>query len=107
MIPEIAVKRFLRQPRDDHRWLKKLNHAELDRLLDDLKPPPKFWYALGAHQKGCLYLGIRYGVLSLWLDMGCVDGDTEYLTPTGWQKIKDYTAGLVAQYEPATRRVRF
>lgn len=28
---------------------------------------------------------------------GCVDGDTEYLSETGWKKIKDYDGGLVGQ----------
>lgn len=46
------------------------------------------------------------GALSRWneeawgylLEMGCVDGDTEYLAPDGWHKISDYTSGLVAQF---------
>lgn len=28
----------------------------------------------------------------------CVDGETEYLTPQGWKKIKDYDGGQVGQY---------
>jgi hypothetical protein len=32
---------------------------------------------------------------------GCVDGNTEYLTPTGWKKISEYTTGdKIAQYLP-------
>ena len=31
-------------------------------------------------------------------DMGCVDADTEYLSPTGWRRIADYTGGPVGQY---------
>jgi len=70
MIPASAVKHFLAEPRDDHRWLKKLKHVELDRLLDKFDPPPEPWHKLGLHQKVCLYLGIEYGSLALWLDMG-------------------------------------
>lgn len=33
-------------------------------------------------------------------EMGCVDSETEYLSPTGWQKISEYTSGKVAQYTP-------
>lgn len=39
--------------------------------------------------------------------MGCVDADTEYLTPTGWARIADYTQGLVAQYIPQTGGIEF
>lgn len=31
-------------------------------------------------------------------DPGCVDADTEYLSPTGWRKISAYKKGKVAQY---------
>lgn len=36
----------------------------------------------------------------LWLDMGCVDAHTEYLSPTGWVPISQYQGGKVAQYHP-------
>jgi SNF2 family DNA or RNA helicase len=70
MIPAKAVKKYLVQTRDDHRWLKKLKHKDLDRLLAELNPPPKPWHKLGLHQKVCLYLGIKYGCFAFWLDMG-------------------------------------
>ena len=70
MIPAIAVKKFLETVRDDHRWLKKLNHKQMDKLLDGLDPPPKFWHKLGLHQKVGLYLGIKYGCFAFWYDMG-------------------------------------
>lgn len=34
--------------------------------------------------------------------MGCVDADTEYLSPAGWVRIADYAGGPVAQYLPET-----
>jgi superfamily II DNA or RNA helicase len=40
-------------------------------------------------------------------DLGCVDSDTEYLTPTGWRKISEYEGGLVGQYHPETGAVEF
>ncbi|WP_288074720.1 DEAD/DEAH box helicase [Pseudomonas sp.] len=40
-------------------------------------------------------------------DMGCVDATTEYLSPTGWQRIDQYTGGMVAQYVPETGAVEF
>ena len=32
------------------------------------------------------------------VDIGCVDADTEYLSPTGWKRIADYDGSPVAQY---------
>lgn len=107
MIPAAAIREFLDQPRDDHRWLKDLTHKQVDRLLDDLDPPPKFWYKLGLHQKVGLYLGIKYKCFAFFYDMGCVDGDTEYLSPTGWRKIKEWSGDEVAQYDPMTRTASF
>lgn len=41
-------------------------------------------------------------------EMGCVDADTEYLTPTGWKRIADYDGtGAVGQYHPGTGKVEF
>jgi hypothetical protein len=39
--------------------------------------------------------------------MGCVDSETEYLSPTGWKRIADYTGGEVAQYLPTTKSIEF
>lgn len=36
------------------------------------------------------------------VDPGCVDMDTEYLSPAGWVKISQYSDGLVMQYDPKT-----
>lgn len=33
-----------------------------------------------------------------YLDVGCVDADTEYLSPTGWRRIDEYDRGPVGQY---------
>ena len=40
-------------------------------------------------------------------DMGCVDSETEYLSPTGWVPIAKYRDGLVAQYLPDSGGVEF
>ena len=36
-----------------------------------------------------------------YFDPFCVDGETEYLSPSGWEKIKNYTSGPIAQYLPS------
>lgn len=40
-------------------------------------------------------------------EQGCVDSETEYLSPTGWVPIKDYVGGQVAQYHPETGAAEF
>ena len=43
-------------------------------------------------------------------DMGCFDGETEYLTQWGWKKFKDYdgeSSECVASYEPKTGGIVF
>jgi superfamily II DNA or RNA helicase len=40
-------------------------------------------------------------------EMGCVDSETEYLSPIGWVKIADYAGGEVAQYHPDSREIEF
>lgn len=39
---------------------------------------------------------------ALLMEQGCVDADTEYLTPTGWRRMDDWTGGYVMQYDPKT-----
>ncbi|MHB0978447.1 MAG: DEAD/DEAH box helicase [Minisyncoccota bacterium] len=40
-------------------------------------------------------------------EMGCVDSETEYLSPTGWVKLSEYVGGDVAQYWPDSGSVDF
>ena len=41
-------------------------------------------------------------------DPGCVSCDTEFLTPTGWKRIDQYSPGdLVAQFHPHTAEIEF
>lgn len=40
-------------------------------------------------------------------DMGCVDADTEFLSPAGWKRISDWGGERVAQYDPSTKAISF
>lgn len=40
-------------------------------------------------------------------EQGCVDSETEYLSPTGWVKISEYKGGEVAQYDPNIGEIDF
>ena len=107
MIPKAALREYIERPRDSHVWMKNLRKDELLDAIHDLRPRPKLFHGLRTHQLVCFLLGVAYPQFAFWLDMGCVDGETEYLTPTGWKKIASYSDGLVGQYDPATRRVSF
>ncbi len=39
--------------------------------------------------------------------MGCVDGETEYMSPSGWNRIDQYEGGEVAQYDLSKDRIEF
>lgn len=41
------------------------------------------------------------------VDIGCVDADTEFLSPTGWKRISEYAGERVAQYHPDTGMAEF
>jgi hypothetical protein len=57
-------------------------------------------YKLKPHQKEAKKLLLKGKVKLLVLPAGCVDRDTEFLTPEGWKKIGDYQEGdLVAEWK--------
>lgn len=41
------------------------------------------------------------------VDIGCLDADTEFLSPLGWKKISQYNGELVAQYNKETDTMSF
>jgi len=41
------------------------------------------------------------------VDIGCVDSETEFLSPTGWVKISEYSNEKVMQYDPTTGLANF
>jgi len=49
----------------------------------------------------------QYPRAGYYCEAGCVDSDTEYLSPTGWVKISEYTGGAVLQYTLATGETEF
>ena len=59
-----------------------------------------------AHQQKALDLSAMKKNFAYFMEMGCVDGETEFLTNRGWMKFKDFDINkierpfLVAQIEP-------
>lgn len=41
------------------------------------------------------------------VDIGCLDKDTEFLSPTGWKKISEYNNEQILLYEPETGKAYF
>ena len=70
MIPSGAIDKYLGRKLDDHLWVKKLNHKQLDTALKELTPAPRLYPALRLHQKASILLGIAYPQFAFWLDMG-------------------------------------
>lgn len=61
-----------------------------------------------AHQLKSLKHDLTTNVVFDTSDPGCVSADTEFLTPTGWKRIDQYTPGdQVAQFYPDTREIEF
>src|SRR5262245_23875834 len=67
-----AAKRFLKEPRDSHVWMKKLKSKDLDKALEDVgfRVCSNKVLPLQKHQKICVLLGIAFKGFSFWLDMG-------------------------------------
>lgn len=68
-----------------------------DITIEQLQQVPHKGYELPFEGLQHMLKGLRKGELTLATG-GCVDRDTEYLTPVGWKAIGDYDGGLVAQY---------
>ena len=75
--------------------------------------PIKYHYTWPGRFKPFMAQRETAAFLSMWRrafvlnDIGCVDADTEYLSPTGWVRIADYAGGEVAQYWPSTNKMEF
>lgn len=64
-------------------------------------------YSPFAHQRATAEFLTMHRRAYCFNEQGCVDSETEYLSPTGWVKISEYTGGAVAQYWPDTERIEF
>ena len=50
-----------------------------------------------AHQFKALNLAKDEPVFGYLMDQGCVDAQTEYLSPAGWRRMDNYDGGMVCQ----------
>jgi len=70
MIHPKAIKEFIIGKRDNHAWMKKLKHRELDLALRAVGFKAASKKSLLKHQKVCILLGIAYKCFAFWIDMG-------------------------------------
>lgn len=70
MVPTFVIKEYLNKRRDDHRWMKKLEHEDLDEALAELYPRPDLHPKLYLHQKVGFLLGVTYPRFAYFYDLG-------------------------------------
>jgi len=70
MIPEAAVKAYLKRSLDDHLWVKELSAEQLDVEIASLVPRPNLNPKLRVHQRACFLIGVARPQFCYWLDMG-------------------------------------
>lgn len=78
-----------------------LEDAVFEELMVEKIPLPPFMSGLQNKLAGGIPLGV---IVNIGAASGCVDKDTEFLTPKGWKKISQYKEGdEVAQYNKGVR----
>lgn len=83
-------------------------NENLEKLREKYNYP--FTYEPFKHQDIALDKSCFEKNYALFMEMGCVDGHTEYLSETGWKKFKDFDINnpeKVAQYHPETKQLSF
>ncbi len=116
----------LRQPPDSERLFEQAlafassAQVELAALmsriqnLSEEKPMPyeqirkaySFPFPLRPYQVERLNAHCISNLAGLYWEPGCVDSETEYLTPTGWKRIADYSGGSSGTVQPRQRHGR-
>jgi len=59
------------------------------------------------HQQKSFELSKALPAYGYFMEMGCVDGETEFMSPKGWVKIKDYSGQQVLQFDLITETSNF
>jgi len=78
------------------------NIASLPWVFKHVAAMPDVHYGKGATVGSVIAMKNAVSPAAVGVDLGCVDMDTEYLSPTGWVKLSEYTGGSVMQYDPHT-----
>ena len=91
-------------------WCENIQEGAIEQAINASKHPAVFHHIalLSDCHKG---YGVPIGSViackdavipnAVGVDISCVDNDTEFLSPEGWNKIIDYDGGLVMQFNPS------
>src|SRR5580765_2448541 len=91
-----AVEEFRNRPRDNHDWMKKLKHKELNEALRSIGVEiDRCDERLDKHQKVSILLGIMYKTFAFWLDMGLGKTRVALELLRYWMKMKECKIALV------------
>lgn len=102
MIHPQAIKEFIIGKRDNHSWMKKLKHRELDIALRAVGFKAASKKPLLKHQKVCILLGIAFKCFAFWLDMGTGKTRVALELLSYWRRHGEMgTAIIEAPSEPA------
>jgi len=76
--------------------------ANLPWVFSHVCAMPDMHHGKGATVGSVIAMENAVSPSAVGVDIGCVDKDTEYLSPEGWKKLSDYDGSLVMQYDPET-----
>jgi hypothetical protein len=92
-------------------YLQAAGIPDVPAILKGIKMPDMMFgepFHIMPHQITALNGALLKGKFGLLDECGCVSGDTEYLSPTGWKRIDQYEEGvLVCQYDIETDTASF
>jgi tRNA-splicing ligase RtcB (3'-phosphate/5'-hydroxy nucleic acid ligase) len=83
------------------------NIAALPWVVHHVAVMPDVHFGKGATVGSVIAMKGAVSPAAVGVDIGCVDMDTEYLSPYGWKKIPEYNGGLVMDYDITTGRGSF
>lgn len=76
------------------------NIAEMPFICDHIAVMPDCHLGKGATVGSVIATDKAIIPAAVGVDIGCVDGETEFLSPTGWKKIKDYAGEAILNFNP-------
>lgn len=89
------------------RVISSLSEEQKEMPYEQIRKAYTFPFELRPYQVERIEQHAHSDLAGFYWEPGCVDSETEYLTPTGWRRIADYTGGPVAQFFPDTGAAEF
>jgi tRNA-splicing ligase RtcB len=84
-----------------------LNIAALPWCFSHIAVMPDVHFGKGATVGSVIAMKAALAPSAVGVDIGCVDCETEYLSPTGWRRMDEYDGGPIMEYMPDTGAAEF